>query len=310
MAKVCLERLCLSLLVLLTTFVCVTGRGYAQEAAAKGGTLHIIVFGAHPDDCEIKASGVAAKWAAAGHKVKFVSVTNGDIGHYEMAGGPLAQRRTAEVKEAAKILGIETEVLDHHDGELLPTLEIRKEIIRLIRDWKADVVISPRPNDYHPDHRNTSLLVQDGAYMVTVPFMCSDTPALQKNPVYLYVWDNFQKPYPFQPDVVVAIDDVVERKLDALSVITSQFAEWLPWHDGNLDKVPKDPQQAKQWIKDGLRARFGFLTGGFKDALTKWYGPEQAKSVKFVEAFEVSEYGTRPSDKELRALFPFFAEKP
>jgi LmbE family N-acetylglucosaminyl deacetylase len=236
-------------------------------------------------------------------------VTNGDIGHYEMAGGPLAQRRTAEVKEAAKILGIETQVLDHHDGELVPTLEIRKEIIRLIRDWKADVVITPRPNDYHPDHRYTSLLVQDGAYMVTVPFMCPDTPALQKNPVYLYVSDNFRKPYPFKPDVVVAIDDVVERKLDALSVITSQFAEWLPWHDGSLDQVPKDPQQAKQWIKERLRVWSAAQTGVFKEALAKWYGPERAKSVKFVEAFEVCEYGTRPSDKELRVLFPFSAEK-
>ena len=309
MSKVCLGRVYLSLLVLLMTCVWVPGRSYAQETPAKGKTLHIIVFGAHPDDCELKVSGVAAKWAAAGHKVKFVSVTNGDIGHYEMAGGPLAQRRTAEVKEAAKILGIETQVLDHHDGELMPTLEIRKEIIRLIRDWKADVVITPRPNDYHPDHRYTSLLVQDGAYMVTVPFMCPDTPALQKNPVYLYVSDNFQKPAPFQPDIVVAIDDVIERKLDALSVITSQFAEWLPWHDGSLDQVPKDPQQAKQWIKDRLRAWCGAQTGGLKEALTKWYKPETARSVKFVEAFEVCEYGARPTEKELHVLFPFFAEK-
>ena len=309
MSKDCLGKVWLSLLALLIAAVWLMGRSYAQEAPAPGKTLHIIVFGAHPDDCELKASGVAAKWAAAGHKVKFVSVTNGDIGHYEMAGGPLAQRRTAEVKEAAKILGIETQVLDHHDGELMPTLEIRKEIIRLIRDWKADVVISPRPNDYHPDHRYTSLLVQDGAYMVTVPFMCPDTPALQKNPVYLYVPDSFQKPYPFQPDVVVAIDDVMERKLDALSVITSQFAEWLPWHDGYLEQVPKDPQQARQWIKDRLRARYAALTDGFRQALTKWYGPEGAKSVKFVEAFEICEYGARPSDKELRALFPFSAGK-
>jgi LmbE family N-acetylglucosaminyl deacetylase len=284
-------------------------RSYAQETPAKGKTLRIIVFGAHPDDCELKAAGVAAKWAAAGHKVKFVSMTNGDVGHYALAGGPLAQRRTAEVEEAAKFLGIETQVLDHHDGELMPTLDIRKEIIRLIRDWKADIVIAPRPNDYHPDHRYTSLLVQDGAYMVTVPFMCPDTPALQKNPLYLYVSDNFQKPYPFQPDVVVAIDEVMERKLDALSVITSQFAEWLPWHDGSLDQVPKDPQQAKQWIKDRLRAWSAAQTDGFREALVKWYGPEKAKSVKFVEAFEVCEYGTRPSDRELRELFPFFAEK-
>lgn len=308
MSQVCHGKVYLSLLALLVTIMPAADRSYAQDAPAQGKTLHIIAFGAHPDDCELKVSGVAAKWAAAGHKVKFVSVTNGDIGHYEMAGGPLAQRRAAEAKEAAKILGIETQVLDHHDGELMPTLEIRKEVIRLIREWKADVVIAPRPNDYHPDHRYTSLLVQDGAYMVTVPFMCPDTPALEKNPVYLYVSDNFQKPAPFQPDIVVAIDDVIERKLDALSVITSQFAEWLPWHDGTLDQVPKDPQQARQWIKDRLRGWCGAQTAGLKEALTKWYKPETAQSIQFVEAFEVCEYGARPSEKDLRVLFPFFAK--
>jgi len=56
--------------------------------------LRIIAFGAHPDDCEIRAGGVAAMWAAQGHYVKFVSTTNGDIGHWKMAGGPLEQRWT------------------------------------------------------------------------------------------------------------------------------------------------------------------------------------------------------------------------
>ena len=127
-----------------------------------------------PIDAEYKAGGVAAKWAAAGHRVKFVSVTNGDIGHWQIAGGPLAVRRKAEVQRAAKLLGIETEVLDIHDGELLPSLENRRTITRLIRDWKADIVMSHRPNDYHPDHRYTGVLVQDAAFMVTVPFFCPE----------------------------------------------------------------------------------------------------------------------------------------
>src|SRR6202011_3266196 len=116
------------------------------------GKLRVICFGAHPDDCELQAGGVAAMWAAQGHHVKFVSVTNGDIGHWREAGGPLARRRKAEVERAARVLGITTEVLDIHDGELLPTLENRRTITRLIREWKADVVMSHRPNDYHPDH--------------------------------------------------------------------------------------------------------------------------------------------------------------
>src|SRR5437867_5419595 len=136
--------------------------------AQDDGKLRIICFGAHPDDCELRAAGVAAKWAALGHHVKFVSVTNGDIGHWKMAGGPLANRRLAEVKKCAQILGIETQVLDIHDGELLPTLENRRTITRLVREWKADIVLSHRPNDYHPDIRNVGVLIQDAGYMVTV----------------------------------------------------------------------------------------------------------------------------------------------
>src|SRR5262245_39854440 len=177
------------------------------------GKLRIIAFGAHPDDCELKVAGTAVKWAALGHHVKFVSVTNGDVGHWGMAGGPLALRRTAEVNRCAQILGIQSQVLDLHDGELLPTLENRRTITRLIREWKADVVLSHRPNDYHPDHRNVGILVEDAAYMVTVPFFCPDTPHLEKNPVFLYYEDRFQKPTPFAGDIVVAIDDVIDKKL-------------------------------------------------------------------------------------------------
>src|ERR1051326_8790083 len=150
------------------------------------GKLRVICFGAHPDDCEIQAAGVACMWAAKGHKVKFVSVTNGDIGHWRDAGGALARGRTAEGLQAARLLGITTEVLDIHDGELLPTLENRRTLTRLIREWKADIVMSPRPNDYHPDHRYTGVLVQDSAYMVAVPFFCPDAPPLKGNPIYLF----------------------------------------------------------------------------------------------------------------------------
>ncbi|MGH9848558.1 MAG: PIG-L deacetylase family protein, partial [Blastocatellia bacterium] len=148
--------------------------------------LRIIAFGAHPDDCELKAGGVAAKWAANGHKVKFVATTNGDVGHFAMAGGPLALRRTAEVKRCAEILGIETQVLDIHDGELMPTIENRRTIARLIRDWQADIVLGPRPYDYHPDHRYTGVLMEDAAVLVAAPFFVTDTPPCPKNPVILY----------------------------------------------------------------------------------------------------------------------------
>lgn len=275
------------------------------EAAEADETLRIIVFGAHPDDCELKAGGTAALWAKQGHKVKFVSVTNGDIGHHEIAGGPLARRRTAEVKRCAEILGIDFQVLDNHDGELLPTLENRKEITRLIREWKADVVLSPRTNDYHPDHRYTGILVQDAAFMVIVPYFCPDVPALRKNPVFLYLEDSFQKPNPFEADVVVPIDEVIEKKFRCVDALESQFYEWNPWLFGYLDEVPKDKEARYEWLKGRFERRFSATADRFRDKLVKELGEEKGQAVRYAEAFEVCEYGSQPSKEELRKLFPF-----
>ena len=278
---------------------------FVLSALAQGQTLHIIAFGAHPDDCDGRAAGVAAKWAALGHKVKFVSVTNGDAGHQSMGGGALAKRRLAEAKESGRRLGIEYDVLDNHDGELMPTLEVRKQIIRKIREWNADVVLAPRPNDYHPDHRYTGVLIQDAAYMVVVPNVCPDTPALKKNPAFFYFQDNFKRPNPFRPDVAVSIDDVMEKKTAALDAHTSQMYEWLPWVAGNLDSVPKDPEARLQWLR---KSRGRGPSEAVRQALHKWYGA-QADQVKAAEAFELCEYGRQPNEDEIRRLFPFFPSK-
>src|SRR5215471_9611566 len=133
----------------------------AAGLVGQDGKIRVIAFGAHPDDCDIRAAGTAALFAAGGHAVKFVSVTNGDVGHQTLKRTELAKRRQAEAKESARRLGIEYEVLDSHDGELLPTVEVRKQIIRQIRAWNADVVLAPRPRNYHPDHGNTGFFVQD-----------------------------------------------------------------------------------------------------------------------------------------------------
>jgi LmbE family N-acetylglucosaminyl deacetylase len=268
---------------------------------AQDGKIHVIAFGAHPDDCDIRAAGTAALFAKMGHAVKFVSVTNGDAGHQSMSGVALAKRREAEAKESARRLGIEYEVLNNHDGELLPTLEVRKEIIRQIRRWNADIVLAPRPNDYHPDHRYTGVLVQDAAYMVVVPNVTPEVPALHKNPVFLYYEDNFQRPNPFRPDIAVAIDDVVDKKTDALDSHVSQFYEWLPWVDGKLSEVPKDPAERKAWLK---RTRNRPPNPAVREALVKWYGAEKGNAVKFYEAFEICEYGARPDEARIRELFP------
>ena len=273
---------------------------------AQDTKLRIIAIGAHPDDCDIRAGGTAALWAKMGHAVKFVAVTNGDAGHQSEGGGALAKRRRAEAKESGRRLGIEYDVLDNHDGELLPTLEVRHQIIRKIREWNADLVLAPRPNDYHPDHRYTGVLVQDAAYMVVVPNVTPDTPPLRKNPVFMYFEDGFQRPNPFRPDVVVDITEVWGQKVDALDAHVSQFYEWLPWVDGRLDSVPRDKVQRKTWLSETRSRRQA--SPAAREALTKWYGPAAA-NVKHFEAFEVCEYGARPDEARLRQLFPMLRKQ-
>jgi len=272
------------------------------QAPSTDGKLNIIAFGAHPDDCDQRAGGTAAKFAALGHRVRFVAVTNGDAGHQTEGGGALAARRRAEAQEAGRRIGVEYVVLDNHDGELVPSVDVRNQIIRQIRQWNADLVLAPRPNDYHPDHRYTGVLVQDAAYMVVVPNVASDTPALRKNPVFMYFQDGFQRPNPFTPDVAIAIDDVIEKKLDMMDAHVSQFYEWLPWVAGNLDTVPKGAAERKQWLRE---TRAGQPTPAVRAALVKWYGAAKGKESRHAEAFEICEYGTRPDEAMVRKLFPF-----
>ncbi|HTB13013.1 MAG TPA: PIG-L deacetylase family protein [Bryobacteraceae bacterium] len=261
----------------------------------------VIAFGAHPDDCDIRAAGTAALFKASGAAVKFVSVTNGDAGHQTMKGPELAARRLAEAKESARRLGIEYEVLNNHDGELLPTLEVRRQIIREIRQWNADIVLAPRPNDYHPDHRYTGVLVQDAAYMVVVPNLIPEVPALRKNPVFLYYEDNFQRPNPFRPDIAVDLDSVIDKKVDALDSHVSQFYEWLPWVDGKLADVPAGAAERKAWLK---RARTRPVKPEVRASLVKWYGDQKGGEVQYYEAFEICEYGLQPTETRIRQLFP------
>jgi LmbE family N-acetylglucosaminyl deacetylase len=274
---------------------------FAFTCAAQPKPLRIIFIGAHPDDCDIKGGGTAALFVGLGHQVKFLSVTNGDAGHQTQGGGMLAKRRIAETREVAKRLGVSYDVLDNHDGELLPSLEIRLQIIRKIREWKADVVIAPRSNDYHPDHRYTGVLVQDAAFMVGVPNVAPDVEPLRKNPVFLYFQDNFKKPNPFQPDIAVDITPVIDKKLAGLDAHQSQFYEWLPWIGNYEDEVPKDPATFMAWL---LQKRVAKPNAEVQKSLVKWYGNVRAAEALYAEAFEICEYGTQPTEADIRRLFP------
>lgn len=267
--------------------------------------LRIIVFGAHPDDCDITCGGTAALWAERGHAVRFVSVTNGDAGHHIEAGAALARRRYRETQAAAKVLGVEYVVLDNHDGELLPTLENRREIIRLIREHRPHLVLGPRPNDYHPDHRYTAVLVQDAAYMVTVPNIAAFADHLPHNPTVMYLRDHFQKPYPFMPDAVVDIEATMDKKIAAMACHVSQFFEWLPYNGGYLSEVPEDDNARRNWFFERTKKRFARETEGWRQRLIETYGAERGAAIRYCEAFEVCEYGGALNEELKAKLFWF-----
>jgi len=277
---------------------------FATIQAQEKKVLNIIAIGAHPDDCDSKFGGTAALFAKMGHNVKFLALTNGDAGHQSMGGGPLAKKRRQEAKDAAKALGIaEYEVLDNHDGELFPTLNVRLEVIRRIRGWNADIVLGLRPNDYHPDHRNAGSVVQDAAYMNIVPNVAPDTPPLKKNPVFLYMNDHFKKPYPFQKDIAVIVDDVIDTKVKGLAAHDSQMFEWLPWTNGmDLATIPKGEKERLAWLKDRWMNRKP--DAGTLEVVKKWYPNVDVSKVKQVEFFEICEYGKQPTEEEIKELFP------
>lgn len=270
--------------------------------------LRILMIGAHPDDCEYKAGGVAALYRQLGHRVCFVSMTNGESGHHRLRGEDLIRIRREEAAAAGRVLGVEYQVLGHRDGALQPTLEARFELIGLIRRYRPDLILTHRPNDYHPDHRYTSQLVCDSAYMVTVPPIVPEVPALRDNPVIAYLSDNFERPYPFCADVVVDIEPVLETAIDALDCHRSQFYDWLAYNHRYEEQLPADDAGRRAWLGEWFRSVVAPLSVRYRERLVATYGEERGHRIRYIEAFELSEYGAGLSESERRRLFPFLPE--
>jgi LmbE family N-acetylglucosaminyl deacetylase len=269
--------------------------------------LRILVIGAHPDDPDIMCGGVAIMYSSRGHHVKFLSLTNGDTGHHHIGGIELARRRYAEAQASAGVAGIsEYQVLDNHCGELEPSIANRKQVIRCIREYQPDLIITHRPNDYHPDHRSTSTLVMDASYIVTVPNMLPLTDFLPRPPRICYMFDRFMKPNPFTPDIIVPIDEVVGRKAEMLDCHRSQMYEWIPFNQGILDQVPDDDTKRRSWLIDKLLAGyFKTMREDLQAPLAAMYGAQRASAIRYVEAFEFCEYGAGLKSSDIHALFPF-----
>jgi LmbE family N-acetylglucosaminyl deacetylase len=273
---------------------------------------HILCIGAHPDDNELSVGGTAARLRARGDEVRFVSVTNGDKGHFyeEYKADPvrLAARRLVEAQNAAAVIGASYQTLGVHDGEVYVDLPTTEAMVRCIRSFGApgqgpDLVLFNRPVDYHRDHRYTAQLVLDATYMLTVPLMCPDTRHLDRMPVFAYWYDDFRDLIPFRADVAVPIDDVIEQKIDMAAAHVSQVFEWLPYNGGRLDQVPPetDPAARREMIARHIRARGEHRRAKVSVTLQQWFGSIEAR---YAEAFQICEYGRVPDEDELRALFP------
>ena len=266
-----------------------------------------LIFGAHPDDPDLLFGGTAYRLSQAGHVVKFVSMTNGNSGHFSMDRDSLAVRRAGEAAASSKILGIsEYEIFPLDDGELEPTVENRKRVIRCIRNFRPDVVISHRTCDYHPDHRAAGQLVLDAAYLLSVPLTCPETPVPETIPVFAYSFDRFTRPAPIRPDAAVEMDSVREVKSRALACHRSQFFEWLPWDKGVEDEVAalgdrtvniagRNAYLKKYWAKRKVSDAVRFAKA--------WSEQYPGKPLpKMVEAYEISEYGRPPIEEDFELL--------
>jgi len=274
--------------------------------------LRILCIGAHPDDCDLKVGGLAIKYARLGHEVEFVSLCNGNAGHHEMGDGPLARRRYAEAQRSASVASagasgsVKYTVLDIPDCHLYPTMANRDIIITIIREFEADLVITNRPNDYMADHRYASQLVQDAAYIVTVPNVLALTPHLNYNPVFAFWSDSFQLPSPFRPQVAVSIDDVIETKIDMLMCHESQFFEWLPYNMNMLDQVPQGQAERRAFLKAEWLPMMEAEADHCRELLQQLHGEKDGTGVRYAEALEFCEYGRKVTKDEFQRLFPFY----
>ncbi|MGF1578725.1 MAG: PIG-L deacetylase family protein [Gemmataceae bacterium] len=277
-----------------------------DDAARK---LRVLVIGAHPDDADFHAGGVAALYREFGAVVKMVSLTDGGAGHHLHPGAELVRRRRGEATAAASVIGATYDVFDIPDGELLPTLENRWAVITLIRTFEPDLVLTHRPNDYHPDHRYTSQLVQDAAYMVTVPAVVPNVPYLRRDPVIAYLPDDFRKPVAFEATVAVDVGPVLDKIVAMLDCHVSQFYEWLPHNGKHIDEVPDDERERRDWLAGHVRERLAEQAHRFRAALVRGYGEERGGKVEFAEGFEGCEYGSPLDEHAIRRLFPFVQEQ-
>lgn len=264
-----------------------------------------MVIGGHPDDADTFAGCAAIKWAERGARVRFLSVCNGDKGWHLVPNDGIAERRRGETQSAARIYGIEAyDIWNVPDCEIEPTLELRRRMTRMVREFAPHVILTHRTCDYHADHRACSQLIQDMTYMLGLPNWCPETPVPGVRPAVFFMTDDFDFPSVLRPDAVVIADDVMDRYLDALASHVSQFFEFLPV-DMGLDPSEVPSRDDRAAVRNYLLKYHAAVKRTdavrFAKRVAEWYGSVDAP--KYVEVFEMSRYGRQLSEDELRDLF-------
>ena len=283
--------------------------------------MKVLMIGAHQDDNEICCGGLAHKYVKMGYEVRFLSVCDGSGGHHMMTPEETVARRAKESKKVAEFLGIRYDVWDIVDCNLVADLSTRKRMIRYIREYNPDMIITHRTNDYMPDHRACGWLVQDASYLLMLPHECPDVPAMNKMPLIMYYEDGFSNPV-FKADIIIDIDDDIDKKMKILDIHESQFYEWLPYVEENGAVAPKDPEGRRMWLmgmeisKDttdeeimnaerGYGVSFAKTAARFRKELIEKYGSERGSKVRYAEAFEFCEYGGALTEELKEKLFSF-----
>lgn len=262
--------------------------------------VRILVLAAHPDDAEIFAGGLLARHGRLGNPVKIVSVTDGRAGHHRITPHELVRIRRAEAQLAGERIGAEYVTWDFPDGDLTASIEVRHAIIREVRDFKPDLLLTHRPYDYHPDHRAVGTAVQDASYLVTVPHICEDSPALKHDPVVAFMPDLFTRPSAMRADVILDVSDQFDTVVQMTACHQSQVFEWLPYHDGL--EVPSDPNDRMAWLENWLSNLHSKRRQHFAAQLVS-HGLPLDEELK-VEIFEISEYAGQVDEQSMRLLFP------
>lgn len=270
--------------------------------------LRLLVLVAHPDDAEFHAGGLILQYTRAGHVVKLVSATDGGAGHQTLSGPPLTEIRSREAQAAAHEVGATAELWPFPDGRLEPTLELRERVIREIRTFRPDLVLTHRTCDYHPDHRAIGQAVQDASYLVTVPSICPDAPILRRDPVVATMNDRFTRPTSMRADVILDISTDLAAITRMCACHASQFFDWLPFNQQQLDAVPSGAADRLAWLADQLRVHLRTYAERFRAELIATYGPQRGAAAELAEAFEISEYAAPLDPAARRRLFWFLPE--